>query len=153
MIIDLCSGLGRWSEEAVSIDIDRKTRPTIQADIRYLPLRKGIKPKHLHASPPCKYFSIARVRHFGYDEKGLAESFRIVAACFDAIDWLEPETWTIENPQGVLKRILPSDVKTNYRAYDYPHKPTSFWSNNKSLKRAIIPQDVRASLLVRRVSK
>ena len=87
MIIDLCCGQGKWSEEAVSIDVDRKVRPTIQADVRYLPLRKGIRPKLVHASPPCKYLTMARAHVYGYDEKGIADSLRIVAACFDAFDW------------------------------------------------------------------
>src|SRR5207245_2536450 len=101
MIIDLCCGLGlsEWLEDdVVGIDIDPSVRPTIVADIRYLPLRKGIKPKIAHASPPCKYFSLARSLRTGYNEEGLAESFRLVAACFDAFAWLEPEMWTLENP-------------------------------------------------------
>jgi len=40
MIIDLCSGMGRFEgENVISIDYDPKTKPTICADIRYLPLR------------------------------------------------------------------------------------------------------------------
>lgn len=147
MIIDLCSGMGKWSEEVVSIDIDRKVKPTIVADVRYLPLRKAIKPRLVHASPPCKYLTLARARRYGYDEKGIAESFRIVAACFDAFDWLEPKMWTLENPVGVLRRLLPGDVRIEYAAADYPHKKTSFWSDNRSLKRAIIPQDVKNKIL------
>src|SRR6266487_779987 len=149
MIIDLCCGQGKWSEETVSIDIDKKVRPTIQADIRYLPLRKGIRPKLVHASPPCKYLTMARAHVYGYDEKGIADSLRIVAACFDAFDWLEPKMWTLENPtNGVLRRVLPKpSVKTNYQVYDYAHKPTSFWSNERSLKRAMIPQYVKDQIL------
>lgn len=147
-IIDLCSGLGRFpGNDVISIDIDRKVKPTIVADVRNLPLRPGIRPQLVHASPPCKYFSQARARRKGYDEKGLAESFRLVAACFDAFDYLEPQMWTLENPNGVLKRILPGAVGTEYKSYDYPHKPTSFWSDNKSLKRAIIPGKVRRRLI------
>ena len=149
MIIDLCCGLGRFpGKEVVSIDIDRRVKPTIVADVRHLPLRQGLRPKLVHASPPCKYLSMARTRKQGYDEKGLAETFRIVAACFDAFDYLEPSTWTLESPgTGVMKRILPGGVQTAYKSYDYPHKPTTFWSNNKSLKRAIIPQHIRKALI------
>lgn len=151
MIIDLCCGLGRFQggqlEDVISIDIQRKTKPTVIADIRYLPLRPKLKPRLCHASPPCKYLSLARARMYGYDEKGLAESLRLVAACFDAFDYLEPKMWTLENPIGVLKRILPTDMKTNYGVADYLHKPTNFWSNNRALRRAIIPRDVRQRIL------
>ena len=46
MILDLCSGLGGASQafvdandEVVRIDIDRGFKPTIQADVQYLPIR------------------------------------------------------------------------------------------------------------------
>jgi site-specific DNA-cytosine methylase len=147
MIIDLCSGLGRWSEEAISIDIDPKTRPTIVADVKHLPLRQAIRPKLIHASPPCKYLSNARARRYGFDEKGIAESLDIIAACFRAFDWLEPEMWTLENPLGVLRRLIQPTASTEYKAGDYKHKKTDFWSNNKALKRAMIPQEVRQRIL------
>lgn len=93
MIIDLCCGIGRFpGEDVVSIDFDRKVKPTIVADIRHLPLRPGLRPRLCHASPPCTYFSYARARKYGYDEKGIADSLRLVAACFDAFDYLEAQT-------------------------------------------------------------
>lgn len=150
MIIDLCCGIGRFktpNEEIISIDIQRKVKPTIIADVRYLPLRPKLKPRLCHASPPCKYLSFARAKAYGYHEKGIAESLKLIAACFDAFYYLEPKMWTLENPVGLLKRLLPTDVKTNYKAYDYDKKPTNFWSNNRALKRALIPQDVRQKIL------
>lgn len=148
MIIDLCCGLGRFpGEDVVSVDWDRKTKPTIIADIRFLPLRPKLRPRLVHASPPCKYFSLARVRRYGYDEKGLADSLRLVAACFDAFDYLEAKMWTLESPVGVLKRFLPTDIQVEYSVHDYAHKKTNFWSNKRALKRAIIPQDVRQKIL------
>jgi len=148
MIIDLCCGLGRFEsdEEIISIDIDPKTKPTICADIRYLPLKPGLKPSHVHASPPCTYFSTARQRKYGLDMKGIAESLEIVSACFHAFDYLEAEHWTLENPLGYLSRLL-NETKVSYQVYDYKHKKTCFYSDSKSHKRAIIPQDVRQMLL------
>ena len=148
MIIDLFSGLGRWEsakEDVISIDFDPKTRPTIVADIRYLPLKKGLKPQLLHGSPPCKYFSFARAPE-GFHAKGIAESLRLVAAFFDVIDYLEPETWTLENPIGWLYKLL-NQTMIITKQYDLDKKRTYFYSNNRALARAIIPQNVRNKLL------
>jgi len=148
LIIDLCCGLGRWdNEDVISIDSDIKTKPTICADIRYLPLRRGLKPDHVHASPPCRYFSYARFpTHPKYDFKGIGESLRIVAACFEAIDYLEAKHWTLENPAGHLGKLF-NEKTITYKAGDYQHKKTHFWSDTRGLKRAIIPQDVRQAIL------
>jgi len=148
MIIDLCCGLGRFEskEEIISIDIDPKTKPSIVADIRYLPLRPGLKPSHTHASPPCTYFSTARQRRYGLDMKGIAESLDIVAACFHAFDYLKTKHWTLENPMGYLSRLL-NETKISYEVYDYKNKKTNFYSNMKGLKRALIPQDIRQMIL------
>lgn len=84
MIIDLCSGIGRFessTEEVISIDINPETKPTICADIHHLPLRPGLKPRLVWASPTCSYVSKARRWATGYNPKGIAESFRLIAAC------------------------------------------------------------------------
>jgi site-specific DNA-cytosine methylase len=148
LIIDLCCGIGRFPGlNVVSIDIDPKTHPTIIADVNYLPLRERLKPALVHASPPCKYLSHAHARRYGYDPQGIAESLRLVAACFDAFNYLRAVNWTLENPFGVLRRIMPTDIETEYEAHDYKHKKTNFWSNMRSLKRALIPLDVRQRIL------
>jgi hypothetical protein len=149
MIIDLCCGQGRFpGDDVISIDTNPAVRPTIVADVQHLPLRADLKPELVHASPPCKYFSFARSIRMGYDERGIAESLRIVAACFDAFVYLKAKKWTLENPYyGLLQRIMRTDIQADYSAYDYEHKKTSFWSNNRALKRALIPQEVRQRIL------
>jgi len=148
LIIDLCCGLGRFpGTDVISIDIDPKVKPTIVADIRYLPLRKGLKPKLVHASPPCKYFSQANINRHGHHEKGIADSLRLVAACFDAFYELEPKTWTLENPAYFLRRIIPKTTTIKMANKQYRHKATDFFSNNRALARALIPQDIRQKIL------
>lgn len=71
---------------------------------------------------------------------------RIVAACFDAFDYLEARTWTLENPLGFLSKLL-NETKITYEVYDLPKKKTTFYTNMRSLKRSIIPQDVRQQIL------
>ena len=148
MIIDLCCGIGRFpGDDVITIDIDPKTKPDIIADIRHLPLKKGIKPDHVHASPPCTYFSIARQRRYGLDMKGIADSLELVKDCFDAFDYLEAKHWTLENPLGFLSRLF-NETKISYKVYDYKHKETRFYSNMKGLKRAMIPLDDKQKILM-----
>ena len=147
MIIDLCCGIGRFNgEDVISIDIDPKTKPSIIADIRHLPLRPNLKPEHVHASPPCTYFSVARQRRYGLDMNGIAESLDIVAACFHAFYYLRAKHWTLENPAGYLSRLL-NETRLSYAVYDLKDKKTVIYSSKRSLKRAIIPQDIRQKLI------
>ena len=67
LVIDLCAGLGGFSQaflddpayEVVTVELNKKQKPTICADVRYLPLKKGLEPVALLASPPCNHFSLA----------------------------------------------------------------------------------------------
>jgi len=148
MIVDLCSGIGRFEteEEVIRIDIDPKTKPDIVADVRYLPLKPGLSPRYCHASPPCTYVSKARRWGYGWNPKGIAESLRLVAACYEAFDYLKAETCSLENPAG-LEEVLGHKVKFKYDKYDIKNATTNFYLNKKAQKRAIIPQDVRQELL------
>jgi len=175
MIIDLCCGIGRWQtgEEVIKIDIQRKVKPDIIADIRYLPLKPALKPRLkvkpdiiadirylplkpalkprlVHASPPCKYVSKARrwgVHNGGWNPKGIAESLRLIASCYDAFAYLEPENCTVEQPRGI-EDILGHKVQFKYdKGKDKRNCTTNFYSNNLSLKRAVIPQNIRQSIL------
>ena len=149
MIIDLCSGIGRFEspdEEVISIDINPATKPTIVADINYLPLKPGLKPRLVHASPTCTYFSKARRWGYGWNPKGIAESFRLLAACYEAFLYLEAENCSLENPAG-LEDMLGHRVKFKYDKYDIKNATTNIYLSNKSQKRAIIPKDVRQFIL------
>lgn len=147
MNIELFSGIGCSLDGAIRIDIDPKMKPDIVADVRFLPLRPGLRPEHLHGSPPCKYFSVARQRRYGLDPEGIAESFELVAAFFHAVDYLEPKHWTLETPaNGLLARIL-RERKVEYAAHDYKHKTTNFYSDLRAMKRGMIPKEVMESFL------
>ncbi len=150
MIIDLCCGIGRFKspdEEVITIDFDPKTKPDIVADIRYLPLRPGLRPRHCHASPPCTYFSKARRWRYGWNPKGVAESLRLIAACYDAFAYLEAENCSLENPQAI-EEILGHKLKFKYDKADIKNATTNFYLNKKALKRAVIPEDVRQQVLL-----
>lgn len=144
MIIDLCSGYGGATQsflrkDVITIDIDPKVKPDIIADVRFLPLRPRLKPKLLFSSPPCRFLSKARY----FPRQGIQEALEIVGACLEAIPYLEPETWILENPKGRLRYFLgPPTHSINYKAYDLKNKRTDLWSNKKSLKRAFIPKHI-----------
>lgn len=149
MIIDLCAGIGRFEaegEEVISIDINPETKPTICADIKYLPLKPGLNPRLVHASPTCTYVSKARRWGTGWNPKGIAESLELIAACYHAFAYLGAERCSLENPAGLCD-MLGKKVKFKYDKYDIKNATTNVFLSKKSQKRAIVPKDVRQTIL------
>ena len=138
LIFDLCSGLEGFSQafiddpkyEVITIELDKKFKPTICADIRYLPLKANLKPKAILASPPCNHFSFACLQ---FPRVGVKLALEIVGACFEAVAYLKPDKWIIENPRGRLRHILGKPKQTiRYSDYDKEikwMKTTDFWGN------------------------
>ncbi|MCW4048034.1 MAG: DNA cytosine methyltransferase [Candidatus Bathyarchaeota archaeon] len=139
LCIDLCCGLkgssaafandSNW--EVVTVDIERKFKPTIVADVRYLPLKENLNPTLLLASPPCQHFSLANPK---WPKCGIKLAMEIVGACFEAVATLKPKYWLIENPRGRLRKLSPitPNMTIFYSDYDreYPcQKPTDLWTN------------------------
>ncbi len=135
LCIDLCAGLGGFSRafkqqrwEVVTIDVERKHKPTILADVRYLPLREGLEPDALLMSPPCQRFSIACPE---FPKKGIKLALEIVGACLEAVVSLKPKKWAMENPRGRLRWFIGKPKQTiRYSDYDkdFPtKKPTDVW--------------------------
>lgn len=134
LCVDLCSGLGGFSQafkesqgwEVVAVDIERKFKPTVCADVRFLPLRDNLEPDVLLASPPCERFSIAC---HTWPKVGLMKAMELVGACFEAVARLKPKEWMIENPMGRLRWFLGTPKQT-IRLCDYgaPYqKKTDLW--------------------------
>jgi hypothetical protein len=113
--LDLCSGLGGASQPAldrgwrvIRVDIDRRFKPDIVADVRNLPL----KPFHvdvLWASPPCTEFTKSVL------PKTWASTWKnppkpdpeLTAACLAAIHAIKPRWWVIENVMGARRYLSP----------------------------------------------
>lgn len=137
-MIDLCAGLGGFSQafkddpnyEVITVELNKKQRPTICADVRYLPFKKGIEPVALLASPPCNHFSLACLQ---FPRVGVKQALEIVGACFEAVAWLKPKRWLIENPRGRLRAIIGKPPQTiRYSDFDQGMKmmkTTDFWGN------------------------
>jgi hypothetical protein len=143
-VLDLFSGLGGWSaafkdrgHTVITVDNNPKFNPTICADINNLDIDRFIQeygyPDVVLASPPCNHFSIASVyRHWDKDgnpNPETIESIRLVGNTIRFILSLHPRYWILENPRGMMRRVIgkPS-VTTFYAAYGMPYlKPTDLW--------------------------
>src|SRR4029077_2812106 len=109
LTIDLCSGLGGASQafdrdQVVRIDIDRSFRPTIQADVKHLPLRSGLRPDLVIFCPPCQCFSVASITHYWNRDRTpkpkTKEAINLVRKGLEELRRLNPRYWIMENPMG-----------------------------------------------------
>lgn len=139
LCIDLCAGRGGFSSafkgeedwEVVTVELDKKFKPTICADVCHLPLKPGLKPDCLLAGPPCERNSIACSQ---WPKQGVGLALKIVGACLEAVVSLKPKAWLLENPKGRLRWFMPVTPKStvNYCDYDQFYKvtkPTDLWGN------------------------
>ena len=128
------------NHEVISVDIEKKFKPTILCDIMDLDYKQW-QPEHFDvvwASPPCTYYSVMQrfsPRSKEYKQEKLEESNEIVKRTLSIIDYLKPKYWFMENPQtGTLKnqefmKDLPW-VDATYCMYGYDYrKQTRFWTN------------------------
>lgn len=136
LCVDLCAGKKGFSQafakeldwEVVTIDINKKFKPTIQGDICNLPLKRELQPDVFLASPPCERFSVAC---HSWPRVGIKKGMEMVGACFEAVAFLKPKHWLIENPMGRLRWFLGNPPQT-VRLCDYgtPYKKlTDLWGN------------------------
>jgi len=131
-VLDLFSGLEGWSKpfkdrqhEVATVDINPKFHPTISSDIMNLTSKDfdGYGQFDIIlASPPCNCFSIASVyRHWDKNtkrpkDKATYDSIDLVAHTLELILTLHPRWWILENPRGMLRKILGKPQVTTYFA-------------------------------------
>jgi hypothetical protein len=136
LCIDLCSGKGGISQAfdkepnwfVVRVDVERKFKPTIIADVCHLPLKQNLQPEIMLAGPSCERFSVAC---HSWPRIGIKKAMELVGACFEAVAYLKPKHWLIENPMGRLRWFLGKPPMT-LRLCDYgsPYrKLTDLWGN------------------------
>ena len=140
-ILELFSGTGSVGRQfaalgydVVAVDLDRKANPTHLADIltwdykQYPPGHFD----HVHASPPCTEYSIAKtcgVRDF-------AKADSIVERTLAILVYFDPPCWSIENPyvglrsRPCMELMNPYLRVISYCKYGMPYrKHTCIWSN------------------------
>lgn len=128
LCIDLCAGLGGFSQafeadpdwEVIRVEINKKQKPTICADVRYLPIKPNLNPDVMLMSPPCERNSIACPQ---WPKKGIGLAMQVVGACLENVVSLKPRCWLLENPRGRLRWFLGTPRQSiKYSHYDMDYK-------------------------------
>ena len=138
----LCSGTGSVGEPfrgagwgVTDVDWDGRFKPEIVTDITKWDYKSAFKPGHFDvvwASPDCRMYSRARTTG---GPRNFESSDRLVQACRDIIDYLQPNCWFIENPDSGLLKTRPCIeglpyVRVDYCMYGCPYrKRTRLWAN------------------------
>jgi len=134
----------------LTIDNDNQFNPTICQDI--LNIDEKQLPKDidiLWTSPPCQAFSVACIgRNWDKDtRKPKTESallgLKLLKRTIEIIKICKPKYWFIENPRGMMRKVIDDFFKlaeiTDYQRHtvtycqygDTRMKPTDIWTNCK----------------------
>ena len=155
--LELFAGSGSFSKIAkennyntLTIDIENKFNPDVCIDI--LNYEDNNKYNIIWASIPCQAFSIASCStHFNIDKspksdfakKSILLMDKTLSIIKNNLD--NNGVWFIENPRGLMRKILPQKLKENnidfiqytiwYCQYgDDRAKPTDIWTNLKGFQ-------------------
>lgn len=154
-VLDLCSGLGGWSDtwkraghEVMTLDNDARFNPTIVADVREMvDIWDAGAFDVILASPPCELFSTAGWHRHAWKMIGdkrdgsnlyipmKSEAHRaleIVLAVVRIIEQVKPKAAIIENPRALLRQlhIIPGEPATVWYCHygERRAKPTDLWT-------------------------
>jgi len=140
--------------EIISIDLLKKFDPDICVDIVNWDYKKAFENEHfdiIWASPPCRFFSIARNVSLGKYVKfhnailtkelmkldELNHGLPPVLKTFEIIEYFKPTYWFMENPAyGRLRDYIDKpSIIVNYCRFGFNYKkPTRIWTNKTELK-------------------
>ena len=141
-VVDLFSGLGGFSQAFVDrdhdverYDFDEEFKEVPHTTIKDVIELSPIDLEHadiILASPPCNHFSIASVYHHwknGEPTEATKQQIELVKYTVSLINEVNPKYWILENPRGMLRRILGKPNKFIYMAAygKKAKKPTDLW--------------------------
>ena len=142
-LLKLFSGIGSIGSvfrangwEVISLNINPESNATITANI--LEWDYPVFPPHhfdcIWASPCCTHYSCARTK--ATVPRDLVGADELVLKALEIIQYYNPNTWFIENPQTGLLKSIPFMINLpftdlDYRCYsDYGYrKRTRIWNN------------------------
>jgi len=151
--IELFSGTKSFSKVAnklnyntLTIDNNINLSPDLCEDVLNLNIYKK-KYDMLWASPPCTAFSVAAIgRNWNLDRTPKSDNailgLKLLDKTISIIKDLEPHKWYIENPRGMMRKIIDNIFKkynlinyirhtVTYCQYgDTRMKPTDIWTND-----------------------
>ncbi|HBY19625.1 MAG TPA: DNA methyltransferase [Clostridiales bacterium] len=134
--------------DTYTVDFEESMNPDLCIDVLDLTaemiLEKFGRPDVMWCSPPCTKFSVASIgRNWIKHEDGSVESRnndaeiakQIVIHTIKLIKELNPTYWFIENPRGMLRKMLfmqelPRYTVTYCQYGDTRMKPTDIWTNH-----------------------
>jgi hypothetical protein len=141
----------KFEHNTLTIDNNTYLNPDICMDILDIPKEfAGYKIDILWSSPSCTAFSVASISsHWtGGLKKYIPKSetaklgLKLLDKTIEFISFNNPKEWYIENPRGVMRKVIDDIFKkhniTNYRRVtvtycqygDTRMKPTDIWTNN-----------------------
>ena len=141
-MLDLFSGTGSVGQvfrkagyDVVSLDFDRKMRPSICVDILQWDYRAAFPVGHfevIFACPPCTEFSQALTTRV----RDLAAADLVVRRTLEIINYFKPQKWFLENPRGGSSSLRTRPYMANLPFVDVDYcqfcdwgyqKPTGIW--------------------------
>lgn len=143
-VLDLFCGLKGWSKafqerghEVVTVDILEKFNPTLLSDIMTLQawdLEGFGKFDVVLASPPCNCFSCITIGKYWKEgkpsNKKTEDAIALVFHTLMLIEGLKPSFWIMENPMGMLRKIIKPRARISYCKYGEKRmKPTDLWGD------------------------
>jgi site-specific DNA-cytosine methylase len=126
IILDLCAGTGAWSRPYVEAGYDVRLVTWPGRDVR-----EYRAPSNIHgilAAPPCTMFSLSGNRWKRTTEQ-MIEALQVADACLRIKEECSPEWWALENPAGILSRVI-GQPKIKFQPYEFgdPYqKETWIW--------------------------
>jgi hypothetical protein len=122
--------------DVTTVDLEEKYDPDINENVLDLEPEDFDKDfDYIWASPPCTHFSLASHYHKWVDgkipkDKRVPEHVKILYHTLYLINGLDPDYWFLENPRGIMRKVMPIERGGTVHYCQYGHdvkKPTDLW--------------------------